>query len=122
MSEIKSEVIADKDSKILESIGFLQSSNSHANHSNDLNSRSYNVTNSSLGFSIDTVEHLVGRITNNLYYTNFVLNFFLYSLNVPKFRNILLKRQNLTNKNNNQNNTLKAAKSKSQIAKDGLYN
>jgi len=74
----------------------------------------FNISNPNLALPIDTVEHLIGRITNNLYYFNFILNFFLYTLNVPKFRNILLKKKQ-NNENNHLANGLRTRKSKSQL-------
>lgn len=40
------------------------------------------------GGQANSMEKLIGLLTSNLYYLNFVLNFFLYSLNGPKFRRL----------------------------------
>ncbi len=37
------------------------------------------------------LDHLIERISNNIYYLSFLINFFLYSLNGSKFRNALIK-------------------------------
>ena len=36
-------------------------------------------------------DHLIERVSNNIYYLNFLINFFLYSLNGSKFRNALIR-------------------------------
>ena len=42
---------------------------------------------------LNPFENLVGRFANNVYYLNFVLNFFLYSLNMPMFRSVFCKKK-----------------------------
>ena len=57
-----------------------------------------NVT--SFYFKFNPLEHIFERITTNIYYLNFVFNFFLYSLNGSKFRESVLK---IFKKNPNSN-------------------
>ncbi len=48
-----------------------------------------NITNFYMKFN--PLEHIFERLTTNIYYVNFILNFFLYSLNGSKFRESLLR-------------------------------
>ena len=51
----------------------------------------FNASYTSFASDIDPLAHLLDKITTNLHYLNFVLNFFLYSLNGAKFRKSVLR-------------------------------
>jgi hypothetical protein len=127
LNEVRNQVNADRESGFFQSIAGttnqtilnfqiqpvnLAPSKAQLNRSIVL--KPFNISNPNLALPIDTVEHLIGRITNNLYYFNFILNFFLYTWNVPKFRNILLKKNKKT-ENNQLTNGLRTRKSRSQL-------
>lgn len=79
--------------------------------------QSFNMSGSSIGLPRGSLEHLGSRLANNMYYLNFVLNFFLYTLNIPKFRNIILKnnKDKKCQRNNQILTSLRSRKSKSQL-------
>ena len=62
--------------------------NEQTHHINLSFSSSSSLTNGRMGGQTNTMEKLAGMLTSNLYYLNFVLNFFLYSLNGSKFRRL----------------------------------
>ena len=71
---------------------FKKSFNNNPSHHDGLLNQTLflNAFNSS-NAKMDPIEHLLDKITTNLYYLNFVLNFFLYSLNGSKFRKTLVR-------------------------------
>ena len=71
----------------IDSVKKIQFNQEQINRENLSFSSANNKTNSG-DDNMNYIEKFAGLLTSNLYYLNFVLNFFFYSLNGPKFRRL----------------------------------
>ena len=83
------------------------------NASNDSNAIIYNEAST---FGVESpIEHLIERVTSHMYYLNFIMNFFLYSMNGSKFREALFNIFYRLNKTKSKSSSQKEIQIKSKI-------